>query len=123
MEILMKNNQLNKILESFSTNAEIYGQAVLIGDSKTANKAYSKIIKYKDRILSENMLDSLSCFLNVNSIPIKIWAARYLLFSPLYSNESEALLRYIHENENSLLGTIAEQTLKEWEQGRLTLEY
>lgn len=119
----MKENQLNKTLELFSNNAEIYGQAILKGDSKTANKAYNKIVKSKDCIISENMLDSLSCFLSINSISINIWAARYLLFSNIYSDESVTLLRHIHENENNLLGAIAEQTLKEWEEGRLTLEY
>lgn len=121
--ILTKKNKLDNMLESFTHNCNIYGNAVLNGDSKKANKAYKKIVAAKDYILSKEQLELLAPNLDSDSISIKIWTARYLLFSSTFSKQSEDILQSISNSENNLLGTIAEQTLKEWKNGKLTLEY
>lgn len=119
----MKQNKLDNMLESFICNCNIYGNAILDGDSTQANKAYKKIVTAKDYILSQEQLELLASNLDSDSISIKIWSARYLLFSPTFSRQSEDILQSISNSESNLLGTIAEQTLKEWKSGRLTLEY
>lgn len=123
MEFLMKHNKVDKVIQSFIENADIYGNSILKGSSTEANKAYKKIVTAKDYIVSLNQLELLAKFLNSNSISVQIWAARYLLFSSVFSNQSQCILQAIAENEKNLLGTIAEQTLKEWESGNLKLEY
>ncbi|MBF0786223.1 hypothetical protein E4T80_12190 [Muribacter muris] len=119
----MNSNKLDRMIRLFCENADIYGNYILEGSSTKANKAYQKIVVAKDYIISLNKLDILAQFLDSSSISIKIWASRYLLFSTAFSKQSQYILQSISENEKSLLGTIAEQTLKEWEKGYLTLEY
>ncbi|MGC7560392.1 hypothetical protein [Pasteurella sp. PK-2025] len=119
----MKKNKLDNMLESFIYNCNVYGNAILDGDFTKANKAYKKIITAKDYILSQERLELLAPNLNSDSISIKIWAARYLLFISTFSKQSEDILQSLSNSESNLLGTIAEQTLKEWRNGRLTLEY
>ncbi|MRJ11449.1 hypothetical protein EDL98_10255 [Ornithobacterium rhinotracheale] len=123
MELLMKKNKLDNMIESFIYNCNIYGNAILDGDSTKANKAYKKIVAAKDYILSQEQLELLAPNLDSDLISIKIWTARYLLFSSTFSKRSEDILESISNSENNFLGTIAEHTLKEWKNGRLTLEH
>ena len=119
----MKKNKLDNMIESFIYNCNIYGNAILDGDSTKANKAYKKIVAAKDYILSQEQLELLAPNLDSDLISIKIWTARYLLFSSTFSKRSEDILESISNSENNFLGTIAEHTLKEWKNGRLTLEH
>lgn len=119
----MDSNKLDETIKTFIDNAELYGNFILDGSSVNANKAYKKIVSAKDYLVSLNQLDLLASFLDSHSISIKIWVARYLLFSSVFADRSKNILQSIAENEKTLLGSIAEQTLKEWEKGNLTLEY
>ena len=79
-------------------------------------KQINVIKKYND-------LNSLECLLHKESISIKIWAARYLLFSNEYSVASQQELIKIHTNNTGILASSAKQVLEEWQLGNLTLEY
>lgn len=123
MVIIMDTKKFDKTLLVFFENAEKYGNAILEGNYKEANRAYNKIIKSKNTLVSEDRLDSIYHFINMGSPSVKLWIARYLLFNTEYYQESRNILEHIKNSEENLLSTIAEQTLIAWDKGNLTLDY
>ena len=119
----MKFKNTNDAILLFEENAEKHGVTTLNGDYKEANKCYKKIQLAKNFLLTQNDLNSLECLLHKESISIKIWAARYLLFSNEYSVASQQELIKIHTNNTGILASSAKQVLEEWQLGNLTLEY
>ena len=119
----MKFKNTNDAIRLFEENAEKHSVATLNGDYKEANKCYKKIQLTKNFLLAQNDLNSLGCLLHKESISIKIWAARYLLFSNKFSVASQQELIKIHTNNTGILASSAKQVREEWQLGNLTLEY
>lgn len=88
----MDTKKFDKTLLVFFENAEKYGNAILEGNYKEANRAYNKIIKSKNTLVSEDRLDSIYHFINMGSPSVKLWIARYLLFNTEYYQESRNIL-------------------------------
>lgn len=104
---------------NYELAAASHGEATLNGNSKKANHAYSKIVKYllklrEDEDKGEGSLLRLS---KNENLSVACWASTHLL----QLNEAEAIdrLKYIAAIDMSTMGFDAEMVLKEWAAGRL----
>lgn len=108
-------------VECFRQNAALQGAALINGDHKAANKAYDKIVSAKDFLLSCGELDELVNLAWDADISVRIWAARYLLFSDLHGKFALEILAKI-ERADGILAFVAAQTLSEFKKGNLSLK-
>ena len=112
----MMMKDIKTALEIFEVVCIKHSEATELGDNKTGNKHYSKIMKAIAFLKSENAISSLNDYLSSPSIGVRLWSACYLL--PVNEQEGIKVLEEIVKSPgiNSL---VAETTLSEWRKGNL----
>jgi HEAT repeat protein len=103
---------LDVFLEASNKQAE----ATEIGDYKTGNKWYAKVVKSAGLLKSENAIDELLDFLSNPSTGIRLWSACFLLEK--HNENAVKVLKEIIKSKN-IHSLTAETTLSEWEKGNL----
>jgi len=116
-----ENLSQKDLLELYVENGRISDKATLGGDYKVNNKAVDKLIKIykvieKDLDLAKGILHPLL------DSDVSGWAATHCLALGIYEKEAVAVLKSIKNNPSSgILGLSAEETLKEWRKGKLSI--
>lgn len=105
----------------FAAQAECHYQATQQGNARTANRAYAQIVRAKDSLVAGGHLAALVPLLCHEHAAVRLWAARYLLFCPPFTQQTEAVLTTIAAHGAGILIADAEQTLAQWRKGNLTL--
>lgn len=111
----------NKLINEYLSFAIEQGKALEIGDSKTVNKFYDKIIKTIKKLkeLGPEAILKLEPYLNEENDHVAVCVAYDLL--PYKTAEAEATLLRISQ-KGGLVSFDAEMTLKEWRKGNLKFE-
>ena len=112
------NKRIENALKTFEEEAKKHAEYTEIGDYKSGNKCFNKIVKSVSVLKNENLVSMLSIFLNSSSIGVRLWSATYLL--PIYEKDSLKVLEEITKNSD-IHSTTAQYTLSEWRQGNLNL--
>lgn len=105
----------------FAAQAECHYQATQQGNARTANRAYTQIVRAKDSLVAGGHLAALVPLLCHEHAAVRLWAARYLLFCPPFAQQTEAVLTTIAAHGAGILIADAKQTLTQWRKGNLTL--
>ena len=105
----------------FAAQAECHYQATQQGNARTANRAYTQIVRAKDSLVAGGYLAALVPLLCHEHAAVRLWAARYLLFCPPFAQQTEAVLTTIAAHGAGILIADAKQTLTQWRKGNLTL--
>ena len=105
----------------FAAQAECHYQATQQGNARTANRAYTQIVRAKDSLVAGGRLAALAPLLCHEHAAVRLWAARYLLFCPPFAQQTEAVLTTIAAHGAGILIADAKQTLTQWRKGNLTL--
>lgn len=105
-------------LLKFEEAAIKYTAATEQGDYKTGNKNYAIIAKSITFLKEHESVETLSKFLNHNSVGVRMWSATYLL--PFLEAEGLQTLEQI-ALETGIHSLTAKTTISEWEKGNLRL--
>lgn len=110
-------NDIEKIIKEYIKAATKHGEATEEGKHSLANKQYRIIEKNIDRLKSiENGINKLENLLEHQSDYVKLWSARYLLFSQ--EEKAKGTLLQL-TNKSGFLGFTAKITLDEWDKGNI----
>lgn len=110
----MKN--IETALEFFLEASVKQVEATEIGDYKSANKYYDRIIKSTNFLKDENAIDRLLDYLSSPYVGVRLWSACFLL--PLYEQKGIKILKDIAKTKG-IHSLTAETTLSEWKKGNL----
>ena len=92
-----------------------------IGDYKSTNKSYHKIVKIAKYLKENNKTLLLLELLHHENVGVRLFAATYLL------EESEEIairtLKAIEQESNSITSFCAKMTIEEWTNGNMKLQY
>ncbi len=73
------NKKIEKALKTFEEEAKKHAECTEIGNYKSGNICYNKIVKSVSVLKNENLVSKLSIFLNSSSIGVRLWSAAFLL--------------------------------------------
>lgn len=114
---------LNEILNLYENAAIKYGDAAQeLNDAKEINRFHDSIVNCYLilKATGDDDVKKLSKLLNHSNSYVVLWAATHLL--PFTEKLAKSVLTDLVDTD-SLLGFEAKMTLKEWDIGRLTLNY
>jgi predicted KAP-like P-loop ATPase len=109
---------LEAALTAFEEAANEHGKATLLGNYKSVNRNYNKIIAAVKFIFSAKENTSLLIFLNHPSESVRTWAASYL-----FEVDEKAAVKVLEgvASGNGILAMNAETILDEWRNGTLDM--
>jgi hypothetical protein len=117
---MKKIKATQEALKIFEEAAAASGDATEIGDSKTCNKSYHRIVKAMEYLKENNEREALLPFLNHKSVGVQSWAAAYLL--PIKEEEALKVLEEI-SLRNDIHALDGKYTIIEWKKGNLKSLY
>jgi hypothetical protein len=114
----MKIKNIETALSIFEEASIKQSEATEIGDYKTGNKFYAKIILAGNFLKNENEINQLKKFLSHKSVGVRLWSAFYMLIFDEKEGvkilEDIAIMPGIHS-------LTAQTTLDEWRKGNLII--
>ncbi len=112
-------SDLREIIKRYENAAKGHGQATEQGDSDNANRAYDDIVDaIKDLKSAGGHLSALATLLEHDDPHVRCWSASHLLWD--CTEEAVAVLQDL-STHSGIVGLDATMTLREWENGTLTL--
>lgn len=114
METMTIEELKNKFLET----ATLYGNAILVGEHKVANRLHGKLMKIYQDANQNNASSLFEAFLDNKNDSISLWSSTFLLRS-----RPELAIKTLKELslKPTIFATTARITLDLWNKGKLEL--